>query len=105
MARKSNEQKLADLHAEALSEFDKVQGALRDERLQCLQDRRFCSIPGAQWEGGLGQQFENRPKFEKMAKSFALGQSGNFSTLTLLPKHKVTVTLEIALLKSNSKAI
>lgn len=64
MARKSNEQKLADLHAEALSEFDKVQGALRDERLQCLQDRRFCSIPGAQWEGGLGQQFENRPKFE-----------------------------------------
>lgn len=64
MARKSNEQKLADLHAEALSEFDEVQGALRDERLQCLQDRRFCSIPGAQWEGGLGQQFENRPKFE-----------------------------------------
>lgn len=64
MARKSNEQKLADIHAEALSEFDKVQGALRDERLQCLQDRRFCSIPGAQWEGGLGQQFENRPKFE-----------------------------------------
>lgn len=64
MARKSYEQKLAELHAEALSEFDDVQGALRDERLQCLQDRRFCSIPGAQWEGGLGQQFENRPKFE-----------------------------------------
>jgi hypothetical protein len=37
---------------------------MRDERLQCLQDRRFYSIAGAQWEGPLGDQFENKPKFE-----------------------------------------
>jgi hypothetical protein len=32
--------------------------------MQCLQDRRFYSIAGAQWEGPLGEQFENKPKFE-----------------------------------------
>jgi len=64
MARKSKEQQLADIHADALAEFDKIQSALRDERLQCLQDRRFYSIAGGQWEGPLGQQFENKPKFE-----------------------------------------
>lgn len=64
MARPSKEQKLATIHDEALAEFDKIQSALRDERLQCLQDRRFYSIAGAQWEGPLGDQFENKPKFE-----------------------------------------
>lgn len=64
MARKTKEQIQLDLHAEALKRFDEIQGALRDERLQCLYDRRFYSIAGAQWEGKLGEQFENRPKFE-----------------------------------------
>ena len=64
MARISRDQQLANLHAEALAEFDNIQSALRDERLQCLQDRRFYSIAGAQWEGPLGEQFENKPKFE-----------------------------------------
>lgn len=64
MSRLSNEQRLANLHAEALTQFDHVQGALRDERLQCLQDRRFYSISGSQWEGPLLDQYENKPKFE-----------------------------------------
>ena len=64
MARMSNEQKLAQIHQEAMRQFDNIQSALRDERLQCLQDRRFYSISGAQWEGPLGEQFENKPKFE-----------------------------------------
>lgn len=64
MARLSNSQKLSNLHADALAQFDDVQSALRDERLQCLQDRRFYSICGAQWEGPLEDQFENKPKFE-----------------------------------------
>jgi hypothetical protein len=37
---------------------------LRDERLQCLQDRRFYSLAGSQWEGPLWDQYENKPKFE-----------------------------------------
>lgn len=64
MPRISNEQRLANLHAEAMADFDDIQSALRDERLQCLQDRRFYSIAGAQWEGPLGEQFENKPRFE-----------------------------------------
>jgi hypothetical protein len=64
MARISKEQRLANLHAEALSQFDNVQTALRDERLQCLQDRRFYSLSGAQWEGPLWDIYENKPKFE-----------------------------------------
>jgi len=64
MARISNSQRLRDTHAEALRQFDAIQSALRNERLQCLQDRRFYSIAGAQWEGPLEQQYENKPKFE-----------------------------------------
>jgi hypothetical protein len=64
MARLTNDQRLANIHAEALAEFDNIQEAVRDERLQCLQDRRFYSISGAQWEGPLREQYENKPKFE-----------------------------------------
>jgi hypothetical protein len=61
---KTKEQRLAGIHSEALTEFANIQSALRDERLQCLQDRRFYSISGAQWEGPLSEQFANKPKFE-----------------------------------------
>ena len=60
----SKEQRLAAVHAESMREFDNIQSALKEERLQCVQDRRFYSIAGAQWEGPLGEQFENKPKFE-----------------------------------------
>lgn len=60
----SKEQRLANIHSECMREFDNIQTALREERLQCVQDRRFYSIAGAQWEGPLGEQFENKPKFE-----------------------------------------
>ncbi len=64
MARPTKDERLKRIHATAVAEFDRIQEALRDERLQCLQDRRFYSIAGAQWEGPLGDQFENKPKFE-----------------------------------------
>ena len=64
MARKSKDEVLADVLQDAKGKFDKIQSALRNERLQCLQDRRFYSLAGAQWEGPLGLQFENKPKFE-----------------------------------------
>ena len=53
-----------DVHAKALRQFDSIQSALKEEREMCLEDRRFYSIAGAQWEGALGEQFENRPKYE-----------------------------------------
>ena len=57
MAKK---QTLESIHTDAMAEFSNIQSALRDERLQCLQDRRFYSIAGAQWEGPLGEQFAIR---------------------------------------------
>ena len=64
MARPSKEQRLTEVHQEALKAFDNIQTALRDERLQCLQDRRFYSLAGAQWEGPLWYQYENKPRME-----------------------------------------
>ena len=64
MARPTSEQRLHSVHYDALTLFDDIQTTLRDERLQCLQDRRFYSIAGAQWEGPLYQQYENKPKCE-----------------------------------------
>lgn len=64
MAQLTKEQKLQQIHTEALEEFERIQQAMRNERLQCLQDRRFYSVAGAQWEGPWGDQFENRLKFE-----------------------------------------
>jgi Phage P22-like portal protein len=60
----TKEQRLSDLHNEAMIEFDRIQAVARDERMQCLEDRRFYSIVGAQWEGPLGEQFENKPRLE-----------------------------------------
>ena len=64
MVRPTKEDRLQNVHERALREFNRVQSALRDERKQCLSDRRFYSIAGAQWEGPLNDQFENKPKFE-----------------------------------------
>jgi hypothetical protein len=64
MGRPSIAERHSKIHAEALREFDEIQEAVRDERLQCLQDRRFYSIAGAQWEGPLEDQFANKPRFE-----------------------------------------
>jgi hypothetical protein len=64
MARMSKEQYLNNLHTDALTQFNDIQTALRDERLQCLQDRRFYSLAGSQWEGPLWDVYENKPRFE-----------------------------------------
>jgi hypothetical protein len=53
-----------EIHTMAMRQFDKIVSAMHDERRQCLEDRRFYSIAGAQWEGALAEQFENKPKFE-----------------------------------------
>jgi len=58
-----NNIKLVDLHTQALQDFDRIQSALQDERRQCVEDRRFYSIAGAQWEQ-LEAQFANKPRIE-----------------------------------------
>ncbi|HET8744304.1 MAG TPA: portal protein [Ramlibacter sp.] len=56
--------RLEKVHERALERFDRAYEAQREIRLQCTQDRRFVFVPGAQYDGDLGDQFENRPKFE-----------------------------------------
>lgn len=53
-----------DLHQKIVTEFYDIEWAQRDERRQALEDRRFYSIAGAQWEGRLGDLFENKPRLE-----------------------------------------
>lgn len=64
MYEKNNKTNLHDLHSEAIINFDRIQTALKDERQQCLNDRRFYSIAGAQWEGDVQRFFEDKPKIE-----------------------------------------
>ncbi len=68
---KTKDERLAEVHAEALERSREMQTALREVREECLQDRRFVSIPGAMWEGPLAEQFDNKPRFEinKIQKS------------------------------------
>lgn len=61
---KPQSERLKKKHAFFYEEFDSIQSAVRDVRQQCLSDRRFYSVPGAQWEGAVGDQFENKPRFE-----------------------------------------
>ena len=63
MAREKKSEREMRIHSECLRDFDGIVSAVRDERQQALADRPFYSIAGAQWEGPLGEQFENKPKF------------------------------------------
>lgn len=56
--------KLEELHKNALKQFDDIYDVVQEEREQCVEDRRFCTIQGAQWEGPLSEQYANKPKFE-----------------------------------------
>jgi hypothetical protein len=64
MPRIKKEERWAEVHADAKAIFEGIMSTLKVERQMCLDDRRFCSIAGAQWEGDLKKQFENKPKFE-----------------------------------------
>lgn len=64
MARKSKSQRLAEVHEEALLQFNQIQTASYEMRRQARDDRRFYSLAGAQWEGTLNAYYENRPRLE-----------------------------------------
>lgn len=64
MAGMSKSDRLARVHDEALQQFNRAESAARDVRLQCLEARRFYSVPGAQWDGAWGAQFANKPRLE-----------------------------------------
>lgn len=55
-----------DIHQQALKEFNTDYDAQYDERRQSIEDRRFASIPGAQYEDFMGETFtdDNKLKIE-----------------------------------------
>lgn len=63
MARSKAEKHRAVFEA-ANAQLSAIVDASHDDREQALEDRRFVSIAGAQWDGAIGQQFENKIKLE-----------------------------------------
>ncbi|ABD27438.1 hypothetical protein Saro_3003 [Novosphingobium aromaticivorans DSM 12444] len=59
-----DEEKLREVHARALARFDAIASATQECRAKSLEARRFITIPGAQWEGEWGEQFDNSIKLE-----------------------------------------
>ena len=57
-------EKLRKIHEEAITRFRRNSEPVYEVRRKCLEDRRFYSVDGAQWEGSLAEQFENKPKLE-----------------------------------------
>lgn len=52
------------LHKRLLERIDADYSQSHDNQRQSYDDRRFCFVQGAQWDGDIGRQFEGRPKFE-----------------------------------------
>ncbi|MEI5996829.1 hypothetical protein H3V53_06325 [Paraburkholderia bengalensis] len=59
----TKKERLEKVWERATSRFDRAYAPQQQIRLAALEDRRFAFVDGAQWEGGLGAQFENRPRF------------------------------------------
>lgn len=53
-----------DVLTRALKRFDSSVVAVQEERALALQDRRFVTIAGAQWEGNWAEQWANSPMVE-----------------------------------------
>lgn len=67
----SKTERLDKVHARAMARFDRCYSSQQQIRLMCVRDRRFVFVEGAQFEGDMEQQFQNRPRFEinKMQQS------------------------------------
>lgn len=61
---KTKDEIWSGVHDEALQRFSQIEGNLRDERMCSLEDRRFYSIAGAQWEGSMFRDWGNKPRIE-----------------------------------------
>lgn len=55
---------LKDVHSRAMKRFDQIAVEQQEVREQSLEARRFVTIPGAQWDGEWGEQFQNAIKIE-----------------------------------------
>lgn len=64
MAVRLTNQKYTKLHGDLREEFDQIFEVAQDERRQAVEDRRFYSISGAQWEDGVAAQVRKEMRVE-----------------------------------------
>lgn len=57
-----NDPDMKAIHEEALKRYDQIITNEGYQRQLSLEDRRFNNEDGAQWEGQLGEQFEEKPQ-------------------------------------------
>ena len=100
MARPTNAERDAKIHEEARAGFERQWAGCQETRRQCQEDRRFTFVPGAQWEGPIGEQFEKKPKPEVNKVFMALRRlrseyRNNRITADFVPKDGAT-NLELA---------
>lgn len=57
-------ERLDKVHRRAMTRFDEVSQDQQEVRALSLTARRFLTIPGAQWDGEWGEQFEHAIKVE-----------------------------------------
>jgi hypothetical protein len=60
----ANSDKLREVYDRAMRRFDETVLPQQEMRAEALTARRFISIPGAQWEGDWGEQYQNSIKVE-----------------------------------------
>lgn len=63
-SKNASEEDLRNVHQQALKEFSIDYDAQYDERRQSIEDRRFASIPGAQYEDFMGDTFDGDNKLK-----------------------------------------
>lgn len=78
-------------HGIIIARFNDIWSAVQEERESAKQDRRFCNVDGAQWEGELERQFENKVKIEvnKVAgavEDIIIEQRNNPTTVDFITK-------------------
>lgn len=58
------EQRLQELHSDALRRYEASISAEREQRDKCLEDMQFVFVPGSQWDHLEAQSRNDRPRFE-----------------------------------------
>lgn len=61
---KEEDKSLIPIFEEIIKNIQDAQTKCYDVRTECLEDRRFYSIRGAQWENDIGEMLGDRPKIE-----------------------------------------
>lgn len=63
MARKSKQQRLEEVHREAVDRFQVLQDKEQDQRSLAIEDAKFANSEDGQWEDGAKEKRQDRPRY------------------------------------------